>query len=150
MRLDDGHAAGAVRLFRVRPEEVFVVVGSLRLLLLCRDGEAALGRLAGRHRGRGGRGPHCERMATAAAIGRRDVGVQVKRETDGTSTCSAAAPWADPVEKFQGSETAVWAERRPMIRPPPRHPPLHIRGRGARPLTSYHPQRLHVICFYLL
>lgn len=53
VRLDDGHAAGAVRLFRVRPEEVVVVVGCLRLLLLRRDREAALGRLAGRHCRRG-------------------------------------------------------------------------------------------------
>jgi hypothetical protein len=52
--LDDGHAACAVRLFGVCPEEVLMVVGSLRLLLLRCDREAAFGRLAGRHGGRSG------------------------------------------------------------------------------------------------
>lgn len=58
MSLDDGHAPGAVRLLGVGPEEVFVGVGGLGLLLLRRDHEAAFGGLAGRRGGRGGRGPH--------------------------------------------------------------------------------------------
>ena len=54
MGFDDGHAPCAVRLLCVRPKEVFVVVGSLRLLLLRRDSEAAFGGLLGRHSRGGG------------------------------------------------------------------------------------------------
>lgn len=59
VRLDDGHAARAVRLLGVRPEEVLMVVGGLRLLLLRRNSEAAFGGLAGRRRCGRGRGSHC-------------------------------------------------------------------------------------------
>ena len=52
--LDYSHTTCTVRLFGIRPEEVFTVVSSFRLLLLYRYCDAAFGELVRRYSDRGG------------------------------------------------------------------------------------------------
>lgn len=97
-----------MRLFGVRPEEVGVVVGSLRVLLLRRDSEAAaFGGLAGRHRGRGCRGPHCarDRAAVPASSNRSRSRSRSRRRRRRSSNWSSA--WIDCSARIDFSARAT-------------------------------------------